>query len=340
MKYLSIDMFSGIGGLTEGMHLANFKTVAAFEIDPLAAEAYEMNHPKTKVVIQDIRKTSIASVKRMLKGKRLHLLAGCPPCQGFSSIRKKNKRRNVRDERNSLILEYLRFVKGLRPYTIMMENVPGVKNYYLFKKMVGELKGLGYNLDVDIVNVKHYGVPQSRRRLVLIGSRLGHIKIAEPTNERVTVRDAIGRLPLPRKTTDKLHKIFPNHTKEVRERIRLTPKNGGSRSDLPRKFRLNCHKDEEIGFNDVYGRLGWNECSTTITGGCLNPSKGRFLHPSQNRCISAREAALLQSFPRNYKLPIGMPLGKTALLIGNALPPKFSFLQSENIRKHLKVHLG
>lgn len=340
MKYTSIDLFSGIGGLTEGMHLAKFKTAVAFEIDKTASDVYRSNHPGTKVVTRDIRSVTIAETKRILKGQRVHLLAGCPPCQGFSTMRKLNGKKSARDERNSLVLEYLRFVKGLKPLTIMMENVPGLRNYYLFQEMVKELKNLGYVVDYDVVNVKYYGVPQSRRRLVLIGSRLGEIAIAKPLNEMFTVKDAIGNLPLPKKSNDALHKVFPGHTEEVKERIRLTPKNGGSRSDLPKKYRLKCHEDKKIGFNDVYGRLRWNECSTTITGGCLNPSKGRFLHPTQNRCISAREASLLQSFPKEYKLPIGIPIGKLALMIGNALPPKFSYCQSENIRKHISEHLG
>ena len=124
------------------------------------------------------------------------------------------------------------------------------------------------------------------------------------------------------------------------KRIRLTPKNGGSWKDLPEEYVLNCHKKENIGFNDIYGRLRWDDYSSTITGGCLNPSKGRFLHPEQDRVISAREAALLQSFPPKYKFPTDISKGSLALLIGNALPPKFSEIQSLNIHRHLEKHLG
>jgi len=120
----------------------------------------------------------------------------------------------------------------------------------------------------------------------------------------------------------------------------MTPQNGGSRKDLPKKYLLKCHQGENIGFNDVYGRLRWDDYSSTITGGCLNPSKGRFLHPEQNRCISAREAALLQSFPADYKFPTDIPKRNLALLIGNALPPVFSYIQSENIKQHIIEHLG
>lgn len=341
MELLSIDIFSGCGGLTEGMHQADFKTKIAFEIDEIASKAYRLNHPSTTVITKDIRKVSIAEIKRNLKGKKIHLLAGCPPCQGFSSIRRLNKVEPVADDRNNLIMEYVRLVKALKPYTIMMENVPGLIHYDLFQEALVILKKAGYKwIDYKVVNVKNYGVPQSRRRLVLVGSRLGEISVAKPIDKKKTVRQAIGHLTLPEKSRDPLHKIFPIHTPEVQKRIELTPKNGGSRTDLPKQYLLKCHEGENIGFNDVYGRLRWDDYSTTITGGCLNPSKGRFLHPEQNRCISAREAALLQSFPASYKFPLETPRGSLALMIGNALPPNFSYIQSENIKQHLIAHLG
>ncbi len=341
MELLSIDLFSGVGGLTEGMHQADFQTKIAFEIDDIASKAYSLNHPETEVITKDIRNVSIAEIKRKMNGKTIHLLAGCPPCQGFSSIRRLNRSAPIADERNNLILEYVRLVKALKPFTIMMENVPGLIEYDLFKKAIEIFRNeLKYNVDYKIVNVKDYGVPQSRRRLVLVGSRLGKIKVAEPLNERKTVKEAIGDLPKPHKSEDALHKIFPKHTDKVMKRIQLTPKDGGSWKDLPKEYILECHKGANIGFNDVYGRLRWNSYSTTITGGCLNPSKGRFLHPEQNRNISAREAALLQSFPSKYKFPVNAPVSKIALMIGNALPPTFSYHQSLNIRKHIQKHLG
>ena len=340
MTFLSIDLFSGCGGLTEGMHQADFKTKVAFEIDEIASKAYSLNHLNTTVITKDIRKVSIAEIKRTLKGKTIHLLAGCPPCQGFSSIRRLNRSKPITDERNNLIMEYVRLVKALKPYTIMMENVPGLVEYSLFKKAVNILKHeLNYEVDFKVVNVKDYGVPQSRKRLVLVGSRLGTIKVAEPLNEKQTVRQTIEHLPLPENSNDPIHKIFPTHEPHIQKRIELTPKNGGSRKDLPKKYLLKCHEAANVGFNDVYGRLRWDDYSTTITGGCLNPSKGRFLHPEQNRNISAREAAMLQSFPSDYKFPLGIPKTNLALLIGNALPPKFSYYQSNNIKKHLLDHL-
>lgn len=341
MKLNSIDLFSGCGGLTEGMHQADFNTKVAFEIDRIASKTYSLNHPEAIVVTKDIREVTIEEIEDHVGGETIHLIAGCPPCQGFSSIRRLNKARPVADSRNNLILEYVRVVMALRPYVIMMENVPGLVQFDLFQESLETLKECGYSwMDYKVVNVKDYGVPQSRKRLVLVGSRLGPIQVAAPKMEKRTVRDTIENLPSPEISSDPIHKIFPTHTAEVQRKIELTPKNGGSRKNLPKEFRLKCHESEAIGFNDVYGRLRWDDYSTTITGGCLNPSKGRFLHPEQDRCISAREASLLQSFPIEYKFPTDIPKANMALMIGNALPPNFSYIQSLNIKEHILSYLG
>ena len=337
-EFLAIDLFSGCGGLSEGLRDAGFKVVAAFDNDVDAVAAYKLNHPHTKVFDGDIRKVDMVEVKKLLNGKPLHFLAGCPPCQGFSTMSRLNKKRSRRDPRNSLILEYLRFVRELKPLTIMMENVPGLVNYTLFKRVLTALQHLGYDPKFRPVKIQQYGVPQRRKRLVLVGSLLGDLQIAEPTDETVTVREVIGHLESTRKTTDPIHRIVKVHTPEVMKRIRATPKNGGSRADVP-QFELACHKDDKVGFRDVYGRMRWDAPSPTITGGCLNPSKGRFLHPERNRAISAREAALLQTFPRWYKFPREISKSAIALLIGNALPPKFSRIQSANVIEHLKERL-
>lgn len=338
-KYISTDLFSGCGGLSAGLQEAGFETRVAIELEEHASRAYKLNFPETEVITKDIRKVTAEEVKSKLKGVPLHLLAGCPPCQGFSSVRKLNRKPSVYDKRNKLVEEYLRMVKELEPLTIMMENVPGLKDYYLFKKIIRELKKLNYNPKVRIVNVKDYGVPQSRRRLVMVGSLLGNLDVAPGTGEKVTVRDKIEHLPEPNNSEDPLQKIVANHTAEIMERIKFTPKNGGSWKDLPEKYMLKCHKKKNVGFNDIYGRLRWDDFSTTITGGCLNPSKGRFLHPEQDRVITPREAALLQSFPEDYQFPIDISKTSLALLIGNALPPRFSYIQSLNIKQHLDQNL-
>jgi DNA (cytosine-5)-methyltransferase 1 len=334
----AIDLFAGCGGLSEGMRQAGFDIVAAVEIDQDATECYKLNHPGVRLIQKDIRKVKCAEIKRILNNRTLHLLAACPPCQGFSSVRRLNKRKTVRDKRNMLIHEFYRFVRSLKPLTIMLENVPALKNYRPFKTIVKKLIELGYEIDYSTIALQKYGIPQRRKRLVLIGSRVEKIAIAISPNIKKTVRDFIGDLGSVECTADPLHKIVAKHTDRIQEMIEKVPKDGGSRTDLPEEYVLKCHQKVGVGFNDIYGRLRWDDVASTITGGCLNPSKGRFLHPEQNRCITAREAALLQTFPADYKFPTDMSKTSLAILIGNALPPEFSKIQSLNIIQHLEKH--
>ncbi len=325
--------------MTEGLINTGFRVIAAVEIDKHAAQVYRINHKKHNIALfeNDIRTLDTHKILELLNREPIHLLAGCPPCQGFSSLRRKNKKRSYKDTRNNLVLEYLRFVEELQPIAILFENVPGIKNYNLFKKVYSRLKTLGYNPNYSIVDMAFYGVPQRRKRLVMMGSLLGKIEMPTGNDAFSTVFDFIGKLESVENTTDSLHKRFPHHTNKVMQRIKLTPHDGGSRKDLPKKYILKCHKQPNTGFHDIYGRLKWNNVSSTITGGCLNPSKGRFIHPDEDRCITAREAALLQTFRQSYIFPNELPLSKVALLIGNALPPKFCKIQGTVIKEKLDV---
>lgn len=337
-EYTAVDLFCGCGGMTEGLRQAGFDVIAGIELDDNAASAYKMNHKENTILfhknILDVRAWDIAE---LLKGEPLHLLAACPPCQGFSSMRRKNKKGAVNDPRNKLIHEFYRFADELRPVTIMLENVPALSEYDDFKEVVDKLEQIGYAIDCKVVNVARYGVPQRRKRLVLLGSLVGAIRIKEGSDNVVTVRTTIEHLENPNVTDDPIHKIYPTHTPKVQRQIELTPHDGGSRNDLPDEYILECHKKAGIGFKDVYGRLRWDAVSSTITGGCLNPSKGRFLHPQEDRTITAREAAMLQTFPKDYKFPTDIPRGALALMIGNALPPEFCKQQAQCVREHLDV---
>ncbi len=337
-EYTAVDLFCGCGGMTEGLRQAGFDVIAGIELDDNAASAYRMNHKENTILfhknILDVRAQDIAE---LLKGEPLHLLAACPPCQGFSSMRRKNKKGAVNDPRNKLIHEFYRFADELRPVTIMLENVPALSEYADFKEVVNKLEQIGYAIDYKVVNVARYGVPQRRKRLVLLGSLVGVIRIKEGHDSIATVRTTIQDLESPDVTNDPIHKIYPTHTPKVQRQIELTPHDGGSRSDLPDEYILECHKKTGIGFKDVYGRLRWDAVSSTITGGCLNPSKGRFLHPQEDRTITAREAAMLQTFPKDYKFPTDIPRGSLALMIGNALPPEFCKQQAQCVREHLDV---
>jgi len=338
MNITALDLFAGCGGLTQGLKQADVDVVAAIEINKNAARAYKMNHPETLLIEEDIRNIAAKDILSFVSGKKINLVAGCPPCQGFSNIRTRNKGNIIEDERNTLILEFLRIVEGIKPIFIMLENVPGIINYHYFELTVNRLSELGYNLDYRVINVEDYGVPQRRKRLVLLGSLIGEVSIPSNTiYKRTTVRDYLYNLTPIEKSRDPLHQIFSKHSEKVKKIISLIPKDGGSRKDLPEEYWLECHKKKGIGFSDIYGRLSWDKVSSTITGGCLNPSKGRFLHPMEDRAITAREAALLQTFPIDYKFPTDISKGELAQMIGNSFPPKFSEIQASYLKSLLTI---
>jgi DNA (cytosine-5)-methyltransferase 1 len=324
-RLTAIDLFAGAGGLTLGLRWAGFHVIAAVENNPLAVATYTRHNKQTVVWHDDIRNVYVTEVRRRLRLKagRLDVLAGCPPCQGFSAMRTLNGRRRIHDrEQKDLLFEFLRFVRGLRPKTVMMENVPRLAEDRRISRFSAELKNLGYQCRYRVLNAAHYGVPQRRRRIILLASRHGMIPFAKGDKSRiVTVRETIRDLPRPGNSGDPMHDVTESRSKKVADLIRLIPKNGGGRLNLPRTKQLACHKRLK-GFWDVYGRMSWDAVSPTITSGFVNPSKGRFLHPTQNRTITPREAALLQTFPRYYKFPLDRGKFPAARLIGNALPPK------------------
>ena len=302
---IAIDLFSGCGGLTLGLKQAGFEVVGAIDVDPLAVETYESNHQEVNI----------------RKGE-LDLLAGCPPCQGFSSIRTLNGGKSIEDPRNDLIWEFLRFVRGLKPKAIMLENVPGLADDERLSSFRDEIAKLGYVPRHTVLDAARFGVPQRRRRLILLAGLGGTIEFASPSPGRRTVRETITNLPPAGKSGDPLHDLSESRGKRVKELIKKIPKNGGSRKALGEREQLDCHK-RSGGFKDVYGRMKWSDVSPTITGGCVSPSKGRFLHPTANRAITLREAALLQTFPPDYRFSLRRGKSHAACLIGNALPPEF-----------------
>lgn len=321
---IAIDLFSGCGGLTQGLKMAGFQVLGAVDVDPLSVETYKANHKEVIVWENDIHRISAGEMKKKIglhKGE-LDLLAGCPPCQGFSSIRTLNGARRIDDPRNELIFDFLRFVKELRPKAIMFENVPGLAIDERMNFFRDRLKELGYRGDSGVLDAADYGVPQRRRRMIILGGRFEYIKFPLASSSHKTVRDAIASLPPPGKSGDPLHDLAEKRSSRIIDLIKRIPQNGGSRTDLNHEDQLPCHKRCN-GFKDVYGRMGWDDVAPTITGGCVNPSKGRFLHPEQDRAITLREAALLQSFPPDYSFSLRRGKFPAAALIGNALPPEF-----------------
>lgn len=322
--FTAVDLFSGCGGLTLGIKKAGFKVIGAVENELIAVETYRLNHPEVKIWDTDIREVSINSFKKQLglKKRSLDLLAGCPPCQGFSSLRTLNGSRRINDPRNNLLLEFQRFVEALLPKTIMMENVPGLANDRRFRWFCKRMKELGYKGEFRILNAADYGVPQRRRRLIYLAGFSKAIPFANPSRKVKSVWDAIGSLPPAGDSGDYIHDLPENRSSKILNLIRRIPKDGGGRTDLPANLQLDCHKRCN-GFKDIYGRMSWDDVAPTITSGCFNPSKGRFLHPVDDRNITMREASLLQGFPRRYKFPKIKNKAALALMIGNALPPSF-----------------
>jgi DNA (cytosine-5)-methyltransferase 1 len=335
-KLTAIDLFAGCGGLTQGLRRAGFRVLGAIENDKKAAAAYKSNHPNTHLWIDDIRDVKTLSVSRKLRLRKgdLSLLAGCPPCQGFSAMRTLNGKRSVRDGRNSLISEFLRFVEALLPKAVMMENVPALAGNRRFAQFCKQLREMGYQGKYHILNAGSFGVPQRRRRLIYLAGLNMKLSFAKPRPGLRSVRDAIGSLPASGRSGDPVHDIPERHSKNIQALIRSIPKNGGGRTDLPVNRQLECHKLCD-GFKDVYGRMEWDKLAPTITTGFFNPSKGRFLHPSRHRAITVREGALLQGFPKSYKFEVEHGKVALALMIGNALPPPFITAHAREIRKEL-----
>jgi DNA (cytosine-5)-methyltransferase 1 len=339
-KYTAIDLFSGAGGLTLGLKQAGFAVISAIEYEKTACDTYRMNHPEVALIDQDIRDVDPVAHMNSLGIKKgdLDLLAGCPPCQGFSTIGTRNRGAKENDNRNDYVFEMVRFAKVFLPKTIMMENVPALAADGRIKIVKAELRKLGYKSKVEVLNAADFGVPQRRRRMIMLCSREGRLSIpkAEYPLRVSTVRKMIGDMPLPGGSGDALHDMPEKRSERIKYLISLIPSDGGSRSALPEELELNCHK-KSSGFKDVYGRMSWDKPSPTITGGCSNPSKGRFLHPEQNRTITLREAAMLQSFPRKYKFSTEGGKQGVAIMIGNALPPKFIKFHASNLVKHLAL---
>jgi DNA (cytosine-5)-methyltransferase 1 len=323
--------------LSEGLRKAGFEIIGAIDADATATKTYKLNHPQVTTWTSDVRHLSAETVRRKLniKKRQLDLLAGCPPCQGFSTMRTLNGSRSNRDKRNDLLFEFLRFVEELRPKAVMMENVPGLAADGRFRRFCDRLEQLGYLGEYQVLDAAQFGVPQRRQRLIYLAGRGMKPRFATPSEMTRTVRHAISSLRPAGRSGDPLHDMPERRSPEVRELIKAVPKNGGGRTDLPRKLYLDCHKSCD-GFKDVYGRMAWDKVAPTITTGCFNPSKGRFLHPTRDRAITIREAALLQGFPASYKFDVNDGKVALAMMIGNAFPPPFIAAHARSISEVLE----
>lgn len=340
VRFSAIDLFCGCGGLSLGLRWAEFKVIAAIDNDSVSAATYRMNHRRTRLIEEDIQcvDPQILMDDLGLSPGGLDLLAGCPPCQGFSTLRTLNGGRSVVEPMNDLVFEFLRFARVFLPKTIMMENVPALLTDPRMADIKKELGKLGYDCDADIFNADKYGVPQRRRRTIFLAFRSGQPTFALPVRRRRTVAAAIQKLPSPEESDDPVHNYPVRRAERITALIRRIPKNGGSRTALPPADQLNCHKNFK-GFKDIYGRMAWRAPAPTITSGCINPSKGRFVHPEEDRAITLREAALLQGFPKSYFFDMDKGRYPTARIIGNAFPPKFAEHHARSIHEYLSRSL-
>lgn len=334
----AVEIFAGGGGLAVGLERAGFRAVAAIELERHAAATFKANHPGVQVFRQDVCEISGAALLE-LGGGSIDVLAACPPCQGFSSLTSKYKRD---DPRNMLVSEVARLTEEISPTAVMIENVPGLakKGRPLFDDLVKRLEAAGYICNWGVLQVADFGVPQMRRRLVLLAGKGFKIEMPTATHSRTggdgktrwrTVRDAIGNMAEAIPFVDAAKKggahLFDWHvvrrmSDDNKERL-MQAKVGASGTDTPDHLRPPCHRGGYSGFSNVYGRMSWDQPSPTITAGCTTLSKGRFGHPEQLRTISLREAALLQTFPPDYHFETDA-FERACEIVGNALPCDFA----------------
>jgi DNA (cytosine-5)-methyltransferase 1 len=343
-----IDLFCGIGGLTHGLIKEGLDVVAGIDNDSSCKFGYEYNN-KTQFIDNDILKVTADQVNKLFGVKKdsIRVLAGCAPCQPFSKLNLKE----VTQKQLEPLGKFAQLIAETQPDIVSMENVSGlsdVNKYPVFANFLKTLDDNGYKYKYEVVDVSEFGVPQKRKRLVLLASKFGDISLIKRTHKdkRVTVRDVISHLePIKDGAVSKkdpLHrtrKLAPINLK----RIKATPHDGGNSDSWSEDLMLECHKKEsgKTYSSTVYGRMRWDEPAPTMTTQCIGLGNGRFGHPKQDRAISLREAAIFQTFPENYKfVPSNEPIvvARVAKFIGNAVPVRLGSVIGKSIKSHLKLH--
>ena len=345
-----IDLFAGVGGLSYGFMQAGFEVVLANEIDETIAISYSKNHPQTKMINKDITKLDIEEIFKEYKNK-IDVIVGGPPCQGFSQ---KGKRKTIHDERNFLFRYYFKVVDYIKPEYFLIENVPNIltaENGLFKNEIINLFESIGYSVNCDVLKASDYGVPQDRRRAIIIG-RKGENKpeLPKATNESVTTYDAIGDLEflnsgegqeeqeylmspktkyqkVMRKNSKILHNhVATKHSKEAIKKLKMIPP-GKGKEVLPKSMLTKSI------YSGTWSRMLYDGQSVTITTRFDTPSSGRFTHPILNRCITVREAARIQSFPDDF-IFYGSKNSQMKQ-VGNAVPPRLGKIIAESILKFL-----
>ena len=340
MSISCVDLFCGAGGLTRGLTNRGITVSAGIDIDPACEYPYETNN-NAKFIKSSVEHISGNDLVQLFEKGTTKLLAGCAPCQPFSNYTRGKGKENK--GRWSLLKEFARLINESKPELITMENVPQLYNHHVFNEFLDNLKE--YHVWTGIIDCSEYGLPQKRKRLVLLGSKVGEISIIPPSHSSdryVTVRDALqGLPPLSAGETDPndaLHACSALNGRNL-ERIRQS-RPGGSWKDWDKELIAECHKRTTgKGYYAVYGRMEWDKPSPTMTTLCYGFGNGRFGHPEQDRAISLREAAILQSFPIDYRFV--KPNEKvrfrdTGRLIGNAVPVRLAEVIADSFLAHLK----
>ncbi len=318
------------------MKNAGFIVKAAVDFDPKACETYRLNHPEVNLVESDIRDVHLSTFDDLKKN--LDLLAVCAPCQPFSS---RNRNKMSSDDRVALVLEACRFIEYLQPKFIVFENVPGLERNQVFAELEKFLIGQEYHVSrPEKLDAAELGVPQRRVRMILFAAKSAKLLESAANIQpqaRKSVRDAIGDLPSAversNSLVDQMH-FRRAHSALNLERLRHIPKNGGSRHSLPHHLVLDCHRGiPDHHYPDCYGRMHWEQPAPTLTTGCTDFTKGRYVHPEDDRAITLREAARLQTFPDEYQFAGNS--GQIATQIGNAVPPTMMSVIAASIRSAL-----
>jgi DNA (cytosine-5)-methyltransferase 1 len=333
----AVDLFCGAAGLSLGLKDSGIEIGAGIDLDPACRYPFEQNIG-AKFLERDIATLDSSAVRKMFGGSKIRVLAGCAPCQPFSGY---TTRRRAIDRRWQLLLQFLRVTEGVRPEIVTMENVPRLVHLPLWRRFVEGLQAAGYWVAWDILDAADYGVPQSRRRVVLLASRLGDIRLPPPSGELLTVRSAIGTLPATK--AGAAGNADPLHTSRA-----LTPRNlrrirasrpAGTWREWPKHLRVACHQSNAgKTYPSVYGRMSWDQPAPTITTQFYGFGNGRFGHPEQDRAITLREGAILQSFPLDFKFTAcggRVNFRKIGRLIGNAVPPKLARAIGDEIVRHV-----
>ncbi len=340
IRIKAVDLFCGVGGLTHGLVRGGVDVRVGVDLDPNCRFPFEANN-SASFVERDVTKLSSDEVAEFLNGEGFTLLAGCAPCQPFSTYSRKGRNKN-HENQWPLALEFARIVNDVKPDLVVMENVPQLLDHVVFNDFVASIEG--YETWWSVVDCSAYGVPQTRKRLVFLASRLGSKGLClVPTHEKpVTVYDVIGGLPAiaagASAVGDALH-TSSSLSRLNMERIRASLP-GRTWRDWPQHLQAACHvKASGSTYPSVYGRMEWGKPSPTITTQCFGYGNGRFGHPEQDRAISLREAAMLQTFPSDYKfLPEGerVRFNKLGRLIGNAVPVRLGEVIAQALIRHVR----